>query len=70
VAKRGRLRPAPDFGLDAPPIVYGYAVLGVALLVAARNSVMVGWGVWAVAVGLGVAGPMTYATGPPAAPPD
>ena len=65
MAKRGRLRPTLDFGLDAPQIVFGYAalgVLGVTLLVVARSSVMVGWGVWAGVVGFGISGPMTYSS--------
>lgn len=62
---RGR----PDFGLDAPPIVYGYAALGVAgvvlLIVAAAASpasVLLGWGVWALVLGFGVAGLMLYSS--------
>jgi len=30
VSGGGEVRVRPDFGLDAPPIVYGYAVLGMA----------------------------------------
>lgn len=62
-------RARPDFGLDAPPIVYGYAALGIAgivLLVLASfsvgPSVLLGWGVWALVLGLGVAGLMVYSS--------
>lgn len=65
----GEVRVRPDFGLDAPPIVYGYAVLGLAgvglLIVAAAaipSSVLLGWGLWALVVGFGVAGLMVYSS--------
>jgi arsenite methyltransferase len=65
MVKPGGLRPTPNFGLDAPPIVLGFAalgVLGVALLIVARSALMVRWGVWAVVVGFGVSAAMTYSS--------
>ena len=61
-------RSRPDFGLDAPPIVYGYlafGTVGVFLLVAAaiRGSVVLaGWGAWAAFIGLIVGGAMVYSS--------
>ncbi len=59
----------PDFGLDAPPIVYGYTGLGIAgfaLLVLAAFSVgspvLLGWGIWAFVLGFGVAALMVYSS--------
>lgn len=66
-AQTGRDR--PDFGLDAPPIVYGYTALGTAgivLLVLAGlsvgSSVLLGWGIWAFVLGFGVAALMVYSS--------
>lgn len=65
----GDFRSRPDFGLDAPPIVYGYAALGLVgvglLIVAATaisSSVLLGWGLWALVLGFGVAGLMLYSS--------
>jgi len=58
----------PDYGLDAPPIVYGYTglgVVGVALIVAAgllSQPVLLGWGVWAAVLGFVVAALMVYSS--------
>jgi arsenite methyltransferase len=68
VVSSPRLTERPDFGLDAPPIVYGYAalaVVGVVLLVAGgllRHAVIVGWGLWAVVVGVVIGGLMVYSS--------
>jgi len=69
VSGGGEVRVRPDFGLDAPPIVYGYATLGlvgVGLLIvgaaAISSSVLLGWGLWALVVGFGVAGLMVYSS--------
>ncbi|MGH9077570.1 MAG: class I SAM-dependent methyltransferase [Acidimicrobiales bacterium] len=55
--------------MDAPPIVYGYAALGVAGVVlvvvdaaVTASSVLLGWGLWALVVGFGVAGLMLYSS--------
>lgn len=60
---RNEVEARPDFGLDAPPIVYGYTALGIVgvvlLVVAAagvRSPALVGWGIWALVLGVGVAG--------------
>ncbi len=65
----GDVQGRPDFGLDAPPIVHGYATLGlvgVGLLIAAAvaipSSVLLGWGLWALIIGLGVAGLTVYSS--------
>ncbi len=65
----GDVRGRPDFGLDAAAVVYGYAILGlvgVGLLVTAAvaipSSVLLGWGLWALIIGLGVAGLMVYSS--------
>lgn len=67
--KRGGPRPHPDLGLDAPAIVYGYAALGAAgavLLAAAvaggGSGELVGWAIWALMLGFGMAGLMTYSS--------
>jgi arsenite methyltransferase len=58
----------PDFGLDAPPIVYGYGALGavgVVLLVIGgllSQPVVLGWGAWAAVLGIGVGGLMVYSS--------
>lgn len=62
------MRRRPDYGLDAPPIVYGYAALGVAGLVLVilaaliSQPVLLGWGVWSVVLGSIVAGLMVYSS--------
>lgn len=64
-----RERNQPNFGLDAPPIVYGYAALGlvgVGLIVLSAtlvsSSVMFSWGVWALVFGFGVGALMVYSS--------
>ncbi len=66
---RDEVQARPDFGLDAPPIVYGYAafgVVGVVLLIAAAGGVgspaLMGWGLWALGLGFGAAGLMVYSS--------
>ncbi len=69
VSRTGEHKGPPDFGLDAPPIVYGWValgVVGVGLLIASTtvlsSSVLLGWGVWALVFGFGVAAPMVYSS--------
>lgn len=64
-----RRRRRPDFGLAAPPIILGYAALGLVgvglLIVAAAaisSAVLLGWGLWAFVLGFGVAGLMLYSS--------
>jgi len=63
-----RQRARPDYGLDAPPIVYGctgLGVVGVALIVVAgllSQPVLLAWGVWDTVVGFVVAGLMVYSS--------
>lgn len=58
----------PDFGLDAPWIVGGYAALalvGVVLIVVSTFvsvPTLLGWGIWALVVGVIVAGAMLYSS--------
>jgi SAM-dependent methyltransferase len=60
---------AVDFGLDAPPIVYSYAALGmvgivllVVHLTVSGPSVLLGWAIWALALGWGGFGLMVYSS--------
>jgi len=69
VSRTGGRRGQPDFGLDAPPVVYGYLVLGlvgagllIVALTALSSSVLVGWGLWALVLGFGVAALMIYSS--------
>lgn len=69
VMARGGGRSRPDFGLDGPPIVYGFIALGAigaALLAVAvsgaGSAVVVGWGAWALLLGFGMAGLMSYSS--------
>lgn len=69
VSAGGEVRGRPDFGLDAPPIFYGFAalgVVGVGLLIVAGaaipSSALIGWGLWALVVGFGFDGLMVYSS--------
>lgn len=66
MAGRGGQR--PDYGLDAPVIIYGYtacAAAGLVLIVlgaALDAGVLFGFGVCSTVIGLGIAGPMVYSS--------
>ncbi len=58
----------PDYGLDAPPIVYGYlafGVVGLVLLVLAGvlgRVTLLWWGLWAASIGLLTSAAMVYSS--------
>lgn len=64
---RQRRAQRPNYGLDAPPVVYGYTVfglVGVVLIIvgALAFAPLLGWGIWAAVLGIGITAPMTYSS--------